>query len=117
MFIKNLILIILLKSIILCQNYSYTDPSYIIFSEFDVNNKFNSNKNLIRPIFYNKFNNLSIHTRNAFFINDNAPNGENLDVKYIGKGPGHFNSINISYYNNYLAFSIEPYSTYSSNKL
>ena len=64
MFIKNLILIILLKSIILCQNYSYADPSYIIFSEFDVNNKFNSNKNLIRPIFYNKFNNLSIHTRN-----------------------------------------------------
>lgn len=116
MFLKNLILIIFLKSIILCQNYSYADPSYIIFSEFDEYNKFSSNKNLIRPIFYNKFNNLSIHTRNAFFINDNAPNGENLDVKYIGKGPGHFNSINISYYSDYLAFSVEPYSTYSSNK-
>ena len=49
-------------------------------------------------------------------MNDNYPNLENMDNRWVGKGIGLFSGINISYSNKYLNFSIEPYYYFNQNK-
>ena len=43
------------------------------------------------------------------YLNNNAPNQENMDIRYFSKGLSHFNSLKFSLSSKYLYFIIEPY--------
>ena len=72
---------------------------------------------LLRP-FLNQSNNLrwALVARNEFFINDNVPNLENMGNRWVAKGIGFFSGLNLSYSNNYISFSIEPYYFINQNQ-
>jgi hypothetical protein len=65
---------------------------------------------MIRPFFHNhKKGQFTVRYRQEQYSNDNTSNQENMDVRFIGKGRGWFQGVNISYYNDFIAFSVEPY--------
>ena len=64
----------------------------------------------IRPFYLKTENKLSIKFNNEVYFNNNASNQENMDLRYIGKGIGHYKSLSISAYSKYLAFNFEPFS-------
>jgi len=72
---------------------------------------------ILRPVFYqvNK-SKWSFRFQNEFFFNDGYPNMENMDNRWIGKGGGWFSSLNISYFDDFVSFSIEPYYYINENK-
>ena len=72
---------------------------------------------IIRPVLYKiNYFKWNFIIRNQLFYNDGYPNLENMDDRWIGKGIGSFTSLNISYFNNFLSFSLEPYYYYNQNK-
>ncbi len=101
---------LLMVSSIYSQIYKSADPYYLLDYELKQFNQiipFHSTS--FRP-FYIKNNKLfSIKVKNEIYINNNASNQENMDLRYIGKGMGNFNSITISGYTKFLAFNFEPY--------
>jgi len=84
--------------------------------ELFINERFESL--IIRPV-YNKLINSkwNFRFRNEIFINDGNPNLENMDNRWVGGGMGWFSSLDISYFNNFLSFTIEPYYYINQNKL
>ena len=58
----------------------------------------------------------SLVVRNEVFFNDNAPNLENMGNRWVGKGGGFFTGLNLSYCNNYIFISIEPFYQIHQNK-
>ena len=104
------------------QLYIPADPYYTLSYEL---NQFKGNIKphslSMRPFYFldKKTDFLSLKYSNNIFYNNNAPNQENMDVRYIGNGTGIFTSFHISGYSKYLAFNIEPYiinSNYSTFK-
>jgi hypothetical protein len=97
---------------VVAQLYIPADPFNLLYVE---KNMFLSDKNprtlMIRPLFnIAKTNNQwSLKVRSEFYYNSSAPNLENMSDRWIGKGAGHFSSINMSYLNKYFALSAEPY--------
>ena len=67
----------------------------------------------IRPFYRNIEKSLSITIINEIYINNNASNQENMDLRYIGNGIGNFNSVSISGYSKFFAFNF----VFSSCKL
>ena len=57
----------------------------------------------------------SLVARNEFFINDNAPNLENVGNRWSGKGIGYFTGLNVSFLNKYIIISIEPFYLINQN--
>ena len=84
----------LMFSTLFSQIYKSADPYYLLDYELKQFNQiipFHSTS--FRP-FYIKNNKLfSIKVKNEIYINNNASNQENMDLRYIGKGMGNFNSI------------------------
>ena len=113
-FCLTLILIIQLLS---GQNYIAADPFSILIIERENFLKYNYKQSLvIRPL-YNISNRGEVlyRFRNEVFINDNYPNLENMDNRWVGKGIGFFSGVNVSYSNKFLNFSIEPYYYFNQN--
>ena len=71
---------------------------------------------LLRPLL-NQSNNSrwSLVARNEIFINDNAPNLENMGNRWSGKGIGYFTGLNVSFLNKYIIISIEPFYLINQN--
>ena len=92
------------------QNYIVADPYYLINYELkQFNNIEPFHSTSFRPFYLPKDKSLSISFINEIYINNNASNQENMDLRYLGKGIGSFRSLAISGYSKYFAFSIEPY--------
>ena len=112
-FIASIKVLIILNSILLSQIYIPADPFNLLFFEQEA---FKNNSNFaslaLRPTFYSNsinHNMFSIMYRGELYYNTNAPNLENMSDRWIGKGVGFFNSINLSFKNKYIMGSIEPY--------
>ncbi len=78
--------------------------------------------NFFRPVFYPTDSSIfEISIKNEFYLNDNAPNQENMDVRYFSKGFNVFNSMQIMYNSEWATLFIEPYfisnKHYSINKI
>ena len=96
---------------IYAQNYIPADPNYLLIHE---KNQFNNltqfKSNNFRPLFFSTdSSSLSLIARSEFYFNDNAPNQENMDVRYFSKGIGNFMSIQVSFNSPYLSLILEPY--------
>ena len=72
---------------------------------------------LIRPLlYYSESFNWKLLIRNDFFFNNNIPNMENMGNKWVGKGLTSFTGLNLSYSNNFIFLSIEPYYSINQNQ-
>jgi len=112
-----------LYSMVICslaygQNIISADPFNLFIYEQE---KFLGNdiqqSLLLRP-FLNQSNNSrwSLVARNEFFINDNGPNLENMGNRWLGRGTGIFTGFNLSYSNEFITLSIEPYYFLNQNQ-
>ncbi len=101
------------------QAYAPADPFYLLSLEKEQFNHADSLKissTIIRPFYHhNKKGQFTVRYRQEQYSNDNTSNQENMDVRFIGKGRGWFQGLNISYYNDFIAFSVEPYWLSSAN--
>ena len=93
------------------QTHFPADPYYLLMME---KNQFEGNlplsSNLFRPVFFNTDSlSFSFTLRSEGYYNDNAPNQENMDVRYFSKGVANFNSMQIAMNSPYLLFLAEPY--------
>ena len=98
------------------QNFHPADPYYLLLNE---NAQFKGRlpywSNSFRPLFFNSDTiSFSATLRSETYLNDNAPNQENMDVRYFSKGSATFNSLQISFNSPYFIFLAEPY--INSNK-
>ena len=109
--------IMVINSLLKSQHLIFADPVNIIKYEQKISFGDEIHRSLIlRPLLYKPLkNNLTIITRNEFFINDNGPNLENMGNRWIGKGASYFSGLNISYFNNFISFTIEPYYFFNQN--
>ena len=98
------------------QGYIPADPFHLLLSEksqFEGHIPIQSN--MFRPLFFNTDSiSFSVTFRSEGYYNDNAPNQENMDVRYVSKGIAGFNSVQISFNSPYFIFLAEPY--INSNK-
>ena len=100
---KNIFYRILITffSVLYAQNIGThydSDPYFLLISE---RNQFSKEapiqSNIFKPIFFNTDSiAISISLKNQFYYNDNAPNQENMDVRYFSKGLSNFSSIQFS---------------------
>ena len=69
------------------------------------------NSNLFKPFFYdlNNEKKFSINYKTEFYLNDNVPNQENMDVRYFAKGYSFFSSFQFSLNSKYAYLIFEPY--------
>jgi hypothetical protein len=114
--LKKLIFLIVI-SFSFSQNYTLSDPYYLLnieLMQFSGKEQFQATS--MRP-FYRKNNKLlSVSFNNEYYINNNAPNQENMDVRYIGYGMGNFTSLSLTAYTKFLAFNFEPYTLINNYK-
>ena len=99
------------------QMYTSADPYYLLLNEkiqFENGTDFYSTA--MRP--YIKFNGSQFYLsfKNEFYLNNSAPNQENMDVRYFGSGIGSFNSIHIAWLGKYTSFSAEPFLLRNQNQ-
>jgi hypothetical protein len=93
------------------QGYIPADPFHLLLiekSQFEGHIPIQSN--MFRPLFSNTDSmSFSVTFRSEGYYNDNAPNQENMDVRYMSKGIGGFNSVQIAFNSPYFSFMTEPY--------
>jgi hypothetical protein len=93
------------------QGYIPADPFHLLLSEksqFEGHIPIQSN--MFRPMFFNTDSmSFSVTFRSEGYYNDNAPNQENMDVRYVSKGIASFNSVQIAFNSPYFSFMAEPY--------
>ena len=87
-FKKKLSLLFLIANSVYSQNYFPADPYFTLVNEkkqFD--GKYAISSNLFKPFFYDINDNkkFSINYKTEFYLNDNVPNQENMDVRYFLK--------------------------------
>ena len=112
---KFVIYLILTTSLIISQNHISADPYSIFGYELKQFNKLLPyHSTSIRPFFYKIDKKITIRVKNEIYLNNNASNQENMDVRYFGKGIGSFTSLEISGYSKFFAFNFEPYKLTSS---
>jgi len=115
MFSKNtwfIFLILITKAnILLSQIHFPADPYFLLQMEKEqFEGRIPMNSNIFRPIFFNSDTiSFSATLRSETYLNDNAPNQENMDVRYFSKGSATFNSLQISFNSPYFIFLAEPY--------
>ena len=116
-FTNTLIFTVIIACRSFSQNFVPADPYHLLRiekSQFLGSKVFNSN--LFRPIFYNSDSlSFSILFQYQSFFNDNAPNQENMDIRYFSKGVSHFSSIQLSFDSKFFSAMIEPYTYHSNN--
>ena len=88
-YINTLIRIILCclstGSWVLSQLYTSADPYYLLLNEkaqFEKGKKFHSTA--MRPFYQSNGKKMLFSIKNEFYLNNNAPNQENMDVRYFG---------------------------------
>ena len=102
---------ILLLQITIGQTHIAADPYFLLLNE---KNQFSKdipmNSNIFRPIYFSTDTvSYSVNIRSEHYYNDNAPNQENMDVRYFSKGIANFNSINFVVNSPYFSLMVEPY--------
>jgi len=104
-------ILLLASSVILSQTHLPADPYYQLLNEKDqFQGKLPLSSNTFRPLFFNAdTSSFSATIRSEGYYNDNAPNQENMDVRYVSKGVASFNSLQISFNSPYFSFMAEPY--------
>jgi hypothetical protein len=108
---------IIIMPSIFSQKYISADPYYLLnyeFKQFNKDLKYHSTA--MRPFYNSKNKFISIKIRNETYLNNNASNQENMDVRFIGEGLGSYTSIFISGYSKFIAFNFEPYSLTNNYK-
>ena len=114
---KITIYTLLMLSSLFSQIYKPADPYYLLNYELKQFNKIVPyHSTALRPFYIQSNKSLSISVINEIYINNNASNQENMDLRYIGNGIGSFNSISISGYTKFFAFNFEPYSLINNYK-
>ena len=99
------------------QGYIPADPYYLLINEkqqFDLGTDFYSTA--MRPFLKSNGSKLFVSIKNEFYLNNNAPNQENMDVRYFGKGLGSFNSVHIAWLGKFVSLSAEPFLLQNQNK-
>ena len=73
--------------------------------------KLEMNSNIFRPFFLIKSDtfNFSINYKLEFYLNNSAPNQENMDVRYFSKGYSNFNSLQLVFDSKFFDMVFEPY--------
>ena len=81
---------LLLPIIVFSQTHFPGDPFHLlIYEKAQFDGKIPLSSNLFRPILFNlDKNTTSAIFRNEIYYNDNAPNQENMDIRYFSKGVG-----------------------------
>ena len=105
----NLCLIIIAK--LVGQTHFPADPFNLLkYEKAQFDDQLSINSNIFRPIFFdNDSTLLTVVLRTENIYNDNAPNQENMDIRYLSKGFLNFNSIEFSLNSAYLSLIVEPY--------
>ena len=103
------------------QTHIAADPFYLLqFEKAQFESLLPMKTNIFRPIYFNTDStSFSFNIRSEGYYNDNAPNQENMDVRYFTKGVARFNSMQISFNSPYLSLMAEPYimsTSFSSSK-
>jgi hypothetical protein len=108
---KVLILSLFLYNYTFSQTFVPSDPYYLIhFEKKQFDEKLPIVSNNFRPLFFNSDTTaFSVKIKNQLYYNDNAPNQENMDVRYFSKGVGDFFSVQFSLNNPYFSLIFEPY--------
>jgi hypothetical protein len=93
------------------QTYIGADPFYLLQTEkLQFEDKIPINSNIFRPIYFNTdTSSLTLFFKNENYFNSNAPNQENMDVRYFSKGYGNFQSFLFAFNSKYLSLMFEPY--------
>ncbi len=93
------------------QGYIPADPFHLLLSEkSQFEDRLPIQSNMFRPMFFNTDStSFSVTFRSEGYYNDNAPNQENMDVRYVSKGIAGFNSVQIAFNSPYFSFMAEPY--------
>ena len=118
--IRHFVLIFYTLVLVPClssQMYTSADPYYLLLNEktqFERGKKFHST--VIRPFYQSNGKKVVLSIKNEFYLNNNAPNQENMDVRYFGKGVGSFTSIHIAWLGKYTSFSAEPFLLRNQNQ-
>jgi hypothetical protein len=111
--------ILFLLSSLSAQLYIPADPFDLLFTEQKIMMGGNDPGSLmIRPIIppvTQSKNVWSLKVKNEFFYNNGGPNLENTSDRWIGNGISLFTSANITYTNDFIFTSIEPYYFRSQN--
>ncbi|SVD26861.1 uncharacterized protein METZ01_LOCUS379715, partial [marine metagenome] len=93
------------------QTHFAADPYYLLLVEkSQFQGQLPLSNNLFRPVFINTDTLAVTFTmRNEGYYNDNAPNQENMDVRYFSKGFANFSSVQLAINSPYFSFLAEPY--------
>ncbi|SVB87756.1 uncharacterized protein METZ01_LOCUS240610, partial [marine metagenome] len=98
---------------IVAQTHIPADPYYLLITErAQFNGQLPLQPHIFRPLFHKTdLPAFSFTLRNESYYNDNAPNQENMDVRYFSKGLANFTSLQLALNSNYFSFIVEPYIT------
>ena len=113
--LKNYLILGLWYSGFLTSTFSQThfpaDPFYLLqYEKAQFEGRLSMESNLFRPVFYNTDSlSISFTLRSEGYYNDNAPNQENMDVRYFSKGIADFKSVQLAVNSPYFLFLAEPY--------
>jgi len=96
---------------LVAQTHIPADPFYLLqYEKAQFEGRFPMKSNVFRPIYYNTDSTaFSFTMRSEGYYNTNAPNQENMDVRYFSNGVGNFNSFQLAFNSPYFSFMAEPY--------
>ena len=108
---KTLPCVLFFSSIILSQTHIPADPYYLFWAEkSQFQGHLPMQSTLLRPVFFNTDSlSISFTLFSENYYNDNAPNQENMDVRYFSKGFGSFYSAQLAVNSPYFSFIAEPF--------
>ena len=108
---KLCLYIMIVCSLLISQYLIPADPFNLLSYEQKSFLKYQHQESLLlRPLLYESIDSRwSLVERNELFFNDNRPNLENMDNRWLGRGTGFFTGFNLSYSNKYIILNIEPY--------
>ena len=108
---KLAIYCLVLMACLPAQTHIPADPFYLLqYEKAQFKGLLPMRPNVFRPIYFNTDStSFSFTIRSESYYNDNAPNQENMDVRYFSKGVGNFNSLQLAFNSPYLSLMIEPY--------
>ena len=97
---------LLSSSFLLSQIHLPADPFYLLLNEkAQFQGQIPIQSTMFRPMFFNTDStSFSVTFRSEGYYNDNAPNQENMDVRYVSKGIAGFNSVQIAFNSPYFSF-------------
>ena len=111
--LKHLVPFLITK--VFSQLYFPADPYHLLeFEKKQFESKIPITSNIFKPypLYENDSLKFSLTYRSEFYLNDNSPNQENMDIRYFSKGISNFNSIRLSFTSKYLYSIFEPYTKY-----